>query len=185
MATPPSWADWRQREHRCGVGFRQTDEAEKTQYTTTFNGRLATGDIALGRLSSGNTAIWLMKGATRWCLPGGSGRVPTTWSIVGQRDFDGNGTFLDLLWHGHRRQYRDLVHGMARKWPRRRCLWGPPRRPGRSWRAVRIRRRRQGATSYGQDSKRQCRGVAHERLLFDFRIGPGTRQCAAGLVGRR
>jgi hypothetical protein len=52
-------------------------------------------DIAW-RDTSGNTAVWLMNGATV-SSSGGIGTVPSTWSIVGQRDFDGNGT-SDLLW---------------------------------------------------------------------------------------
>jgi hypothetical protein len=48
------------------------------------------------RDSAGDTAIWLMNGATV-TSSAGIGTLPTTWSIVGQRDFDGNGTY-DLLW---------------------------------------------------------------------------------------
>jgi hypothetical protein len=44
----------------------------------------------------GNTAIWLMNGAT--ILSSSEiGTVPTIWSIVGQRDFNGDGKD-DLLW---------------------------------------------------------------------------------------
>ena len=52
-------------------------------------------DIAW-RDSGGNTAMWLMNGATV-ASTGGLGAVPTTWSIVGQRDFNGDGK-VDLLW---------------------------------------------------------------------------------------
>jgi Cellulase (glycosyl hydrolase family 5)/FG-GAP-like repeat len=45
---------------------------------------------------SGNTAIWLMQGATV-LSSGGIGVVPTTWAVVGQRDFNGDG-MADLLW---------------------------------------------------------------------------------------
>ena len=41
-------------------------------------------------------AHWLMKGATV-SSQGGVGGVSSAWSIVGQRDFDGDGK-ADLLW---------------------------------------------------------------------------------------
>jgi hypothetical protein len=48
------------------------------------------------RDAGGNTAIWLMNGAT--VLSSGSlGAVPTIWSVVGQRDFNGDGK-ADILW---------------------------------------------------------------------------------------
>jgi hypothetical protein len=48
------------------------------------------------RHSDGTAAIWLMNGGT---IAGGGtiGVVPTSWSIVGQRDFDGDGK-SDILW---------------------------------------------------------------------------------------
>jgi hypothetical protein len=49
------------------------------------------------RDTSGNIAVWLMNG-TGVASSGGLGNVPTTWSIVGQRDFNGDGN-ADLLWH--------------------------------------------------------------------------------------
>ena len=52
-------------------------------------------DIAW-RDTSGNTAIWFMNGATV-LSSGGLGVVPTVWSILGQRDFNGDGN-ADLLW---------------------------------------------------------------------------------------
>jgi FG-GAP-like repeat len=62
--------------------------------THDFNGD-GRSDI-VWRDASGNTAIWLMNGATV-LSSGGVGGVPATWSIVGQRDFDGDGK-ADLLW---------------------------------------------------------------------------------------
>jgi hypothetical protein len=57
-----------------------------------------TSDI-LWRDTSGNTAAWLMNGKVPGTIlqAGGYGQVPTTWSIVGQRDFNGDGNY-DLLW---------------------------------------------------------------------------------------
>jgi FG-GAP-like repeat len=52
-------------------------------------------DIAW-RDTGGDTAVWLMNGATV-LSSGVIGAVPTAWSIVGQRDFDGDG-MNDLLW---------------------------------------------------------------------------------------
>ncbi len=52
-------------------------------------------DIAW-RDTSGNTAIWLMNGASVLST-GGIGMVPLDWSIIAQRDFDGDGK-ADLLW---------------------------------------------------------------------------------------
>jgi streptogramin lyase len=52
-------------------------------------------DIAW-RDSSGDTAAWLMNGATV-SSTAALGTVLTTWSIVGQRDFNGDGK-ADLLW---------------------------------------------------------------------------------------
>jgi hypothetical protein len=48
------------------------------------------------RDTGGNVAVWLMNGAAV-SSSGGFGVVPTTWSIVGQRDFDGDGK-ADWLW---------------------------------------------------------------------------------------
>jgi hypothetical protein len=49
------------------------------------------------RDTSGNVGLWLMNG-TGVASSGGLGNVPMTWSIVGQRDFNGDGN-ADLLWH--------------------------------------------------------------------------------------
>jgi hypothetical protein len=65
--------------------------------TTThdFNGD-GMSDIALRDVRRGNTAIWLMNGAA--VLSSGElGGAPNSWSMVGQRDFDGDGK-SDLLW---------------------------------------------------------------------------------------
>ena len=49
------------------------------------------------RDTSGNTALWLMKGGL--VLSSQTlGAIPAAWSIVGQRDFNGDG-IADLLWH--------------------------------------------------------------------------------------
>jgi hypothetical protein len=62
--------------------------------THDFNGD-GKSDIAW-QDTNGNTAIWLMNGATA-LSSGGIGVVPTTWAIVGQRDFNGDG-MADFLW---------------------------------------------------------------------------------------
>jgi hypothetical protein len=49
------------------------------------------------RDASGDIAVWLMNGGGV-ASSGGLGNVPMTWSIVGQRDFNGDGN-ADLLWH--------------------------------------------------------------------------------------
>ena len=62
--------------------------------THDFNGD-GKSDI-LWRDVSGDTAIWLMNGATT--AQGVSlGNVPTNWSVVGSRDFNGDG-HSDILW---------------------------------------------------------------------------------------
>jgi FG-GAP-like repeat len=48
------------------------------------------------RYSLGQTAIWLMNGASV-LSPAWPGNIPTTWSIVQTGDYDGNGT-SDVLW---------------------------------------------------------------------------------------
>jgi hypothetical protein len=58
--------------------------------THDFNGD-GTSDIAW-RDTVGNTAMWMMNGA-QVSSSGGAGAVPTAWSIVGQRDFDGDGRY--------------------------------------------------------------------------------------------
>jgi VCBS repeat protein len=55
----------------------------------------ATSDIAW-RDTGGNVAAWLMNGA-QVTQSAAIGAAPTTWSIVGQRDFNGDGKY-DLLW---------------------------------------------------------------------------------------
>src|SRR5260221_13959114 len=55
-------------------------------------------DIAWRDTSDGNVAIWLMNGTTVLNPnTAGVGNVPTTWSIVGTGDFNGDGNW-DLLW---------------------------------------------------------------------------------------
>ncbi len=54
-------------------------------------------DIAWRDNISGDMAVWLMNGA-QVLASGELGAVPNAWSIVGQRDFDGDGK-TDLLWH--------------------------------------------------------------------------------------
>jgi Pro-kumamolisin, activation domain/FG-GAP-like repeat len=46
--------------------------------------------------NAGNIAVWLMNGA-QVLSAAGIGIVPTSWSIVGQRDFNGDGRY-DFLW---------------------------------------------------------------------------------------
>jgi uncharacterized protein YdbL (DUF1318 family) len=75
------------------VFVQPPSRADKTN-THDFNGD-GYSDIAW-QDSSGDTAIWLMTGATV-LSSGGIGNVPTVWSIVGQRDFNGGG-MADLLW---------------------------------------------------------------------------------------
>jgi hypothetical protein len=48
------------------------------------------------RDTSGNTAVWLMNGASILSA-GGIGNVPTTWSLALTGDFNGDG-MSDLLW---------------------------------------------------------------------------------------
>ena len=55
--------------------------------THDFNGD-GMSDIAW-RDTSGNVAVWLLNGATPVGLAA-LGTIPTAWSIVGQRDFDGD-----------------------------------------------------------------------------------------------
>jgi hypothetical protein len=62
-------------------------------------------DIAW-RQNTGGLAIWQMFGG--WVGPSVAYSVPTNWRLVGQRDFDGNGT-SDLLW-------RDDNTGMVAMW---------------------------------------------------------------------
>jgi hypothetical protein len=50
----------------------------------------------LWRDKSGDTAIWLMNGATV-LSSGNIGNVPTTSTVVGTGDFDGDGK-SDILW---------------------------------------------------------------------------------------
>jgi hypothetical protein len=68
-----------------------------TTATHDFNGSssIPESDIAW-RDSSGATALWFMFNATINDT-GGFGVVPNTWSIVGQRDFNGDGAH-DWLW---------------------------------------------------------------------------------------
>jgi hypothetical protein len=59
------------------------------------------------RDSSGNTAVWLMSNISA-IATGSYGVVPTTWAIVGQRDFNLDGKY-DLLW-------RDSSTGTVALW---------------------------------------------------------------------
>jgi hypothetical protein len=65
--------------------------------THDFNGD-GMSDIAW-RDTGGNVAVWLMNGATPAGLAA-LGTVPTAWSIVGQRDFNGDHD-ADLLWRNN------------------------------------------------------------------------------------
>ena len=69
-----------------------------TSATHDFNGSSSNpqSDIAWRENASGATAVWFMNGSTVNDV-GGFGPVPNTWSIVGQRDFNGDGAH-DLLW---------------------------------------------------------------------------------------
>jgi FG-GAP-like repeat len=60
------------------------------------------------RDSSGSTAVWLMRSAGAIGPTGSYGVVPTTWSIVGQRDFNSDGKY-DVLW-------RDSSTGTVALW---------------------------------------------------------------------
>lgn len=63
--------------------------------THKFNGGAPYSDI-LWRDSSGNVGIWLMNGSSV-SQTSVLGNVPQNWSIVGQRDFNGDGN-ADILW---------------------------------------------------------------------------------------
>jgi FG-GAP-like repeat len=60
------------------------------------------------RDSSGSTAVWLMRSPGAIGPTGSYGGVPTTWSIVGQRDFNSDGKY-DVLW-------RDSSTGTVALW---------------------------------------------------------------------
>ncbi len=62
--------------------------------THDYNGD-GKSDIAW-RNTIGNTALWLMNGATTVSARG-FGNTPAHWAVVGQRDFNGDGNY-DLLW---------------------------------------------------------------------------------------
>jgi hypothetical protein len=53
-------------------------------------------DLVWRNTVDGDTAIWLMNGATV-SMAGGFGMVPTTYSIAQVGDYDGDG-MSDLLW---------------------------------------------------------------------------------------
>jgi hypothetical protein len=61
-------------------------------------------DIAW-RDGNGDLAFWLMNGAGV-ITSGGLGGVPSTWSIVGQRDFNGDSRY-DLLWRDTAKTWGD------------------------------------------------------------------------------
>jgi hypothetical protein len=78
------------------VAHACTPSAPVRTSTHDFDGdHGATSDIAW-RDSSGNMAVWLMNGA-QITQSAGIGAAPAIWSIVGQRDFNGDGKY-DLLW---------------------------------------------------------------------------------------
>ena len=67
-------------------------------YGTAIAG-LSASHVVWRRDTSGNVAIWEMNGTTV-LNPNmaGVGNVPTTWSVVGTGDFNGDGK-SDILWH--------------------------------------------------------------------------------------
>jgi hypothetical protein len=72
--------------------------ASKLTDTHDFNGD-GFSDIVWSD-TSGNIAVWLMgssAGVVEVTLSGTAGTAPSPWSIVGQRDFNGDGTY-DVLW---------------------------------------------------------------------------------------
>ena len=90
-----------------------------------FNGK---SDM-LWRDNTGNVALWLMNGgqvASNVLVS----NVPTSWSIVGQRDFNGDGKSRHPLAR-HRRQCRDLADERRTGRLERNCL-AMSRPPGRS-----------------------------------------------------
>jgi FG-GAP-like repeat len=76
-----------------GTAIMVAASCPNTTATHDFNGD-GESDIAW-RDGNGDTAIWLMNGTTV-LSSGGVGTVPAAWSIVGQRDFNGDGK-ADLL----------------------------------------------------------------------------------------
>ncbi len=80
-----------------GTGAAWVFTSDKLVATHDFNGD-GYSDILWRGNSSGDLAIWEMNGGT--ILNGtnaGLGSVPTTFAIVGQRDFNGDGN-ADILW---------------------------------------------------------------------------------------
>ena len=74
------------------TGQLQTGAAIQVPLVAGFDGN---SDI-LWRDTSGNVGLWLMNGASIQSTAVVAS-VPTTWSIVGQRDFNGDGN-ADILW---------------------------------------------------------------------------------------
>jgi hypothetical protein len=77
------------------AGTAVTVRASCLTDTHDFSG-LGKSSIAWLNTSAGDLAIWLMNG-TAVSSSGGLGGIPNTFSIYGQRDFNGDGT-ADLLW---------------------------------------------------------------------------------------
>ena len=90
----------------------------------------ATGGNAssvLWRDNSGNVGAWLMNGSSI-AQTKIFGNVPTTWSIVGQRDFNGDGN-ADILWRDNSGNVGIwLMNGTRSSRPRSSATCRPPRR---------------------------------------------------------
>jgi hypothetical protein len=76
--------------------------------TADFNGD-GFGDL-LWRDTSGNTAVWLMKGAAV-ISSAGLGVVPPYWTVAGTGDFNGDGN-ADILWRDNG-PGRDIVYPLS------------------------------------------------------------------------
>jgi hypothetical protein len=111
--TGPNW--WTGTCHKGGLCGNDTKYWALTNVEVTADAELGPGPAThdlnanmtsdiVWRDTGGDVAVWLMSGASV-VSSAGLGNVPTTWSIVGQRDFDGDGK-TDLLW-------RDTTGNMA------------------------------------------------------------------------
>jgi hypothetical protein len=75
-----------------GIGLKSHLAALSSMHDThDFSGD-GNSDI-LWRDTSGNTAAWIMNGG-QILQAGNYGQIPTTWSIIGQRDFNGDGDYV-------------------------------------------------------------------------------------------